>query len=146
MLTIRKRSQAKAPHKGLEKGRFVLVMGVVLSVCPATSSLPSQSLPMLCSDSSQGLWLPTSWGPGFPSCEISHIPQSVFHRRVWYLISWEKLGTILKLENNKKKHNFLVGEMVAWNWHFPQAASFFAGKHWKRAALGRRELTERCYW
>lgn len=51
-------------------------------------------------------------GPrGSPSFEISHIPQSVFYRMLWYLITWEKFGTIWKIE--KKKHASPVGEMGA---------------------------------
>lgn len=43
-------------------------------------------------------------GPrGSPSFEISHIPQSVFYRMLWYLITWEKFGTIWKIEKKKAR-------------------------------------------
>lgn len=63
---------------------------------------PLQSLPVLWFNSSQGQWLQTSRGPGSLPGEIGHIPQSAVRRRLWYSITWEKFGTIWKLE--KKKH------------------------------------------
>lgn len=85
------------------KGQFVQPIEDVLSLCPPTSFLPLQSLPALWFNPSQGQWMQNSQSPGSLPGEISHIPQSVFHRKLWYLITRKKFGIILKLK--KKSMN-----------------------------------------